>query len=106
RAKRPAGRPLPTADAGAVLRRAGARRGGQRVPVGGGVEPGVGVHDVAHEPVPDDVRTGQVREVDVVDPVEDVAHHLQPGTGHAGQVNLRHVACNVDLLPEPVTRQE
>ena len=39
--------------------------------------------------------------MDVVDPVEDVAHHLQPRAGAAGQVDLRDVTGHDDLAAEP-----
>ena len=88
------------------LRWAGARRGREGVPLGRGVPPAVGVDDVGDQPVPHDVGAGQLAEVEVVDAVEDLAHHLQAGHLAARQVDLRDVAGDDDLRAEPEPRQE
>ena len=73
----------------ATRQRRRARRSGG-VARGGGAQVGalarrvparVGVDDVGHQPVPHDVRAGQLGEVHVVDVGEDVPHHVQAASG-------------------------
>ena len=58
------------------------------------------------QPVPDDVAAGEFGEVDVVDPVEDLARRAKARTGPARQVDLRDVAGDDDLRTEAQAGQE
>jgi len=49
-----------------------------------GVEAGVGIDDVADQPMPHHVDTAQVSERDVVDAVQDRLHDSQPTALPAG----------------------
>src|SRR5919202_5708134 len=71
-----------------------------------GVEAGVGVDDLAHQPVPDDVGAGELREVHVLDVAEDLPHHPQAARGAAGEVDLGDVASHNDLGAETEPGQE
>src|SRR5947209_5687545 len=56
------------------------------------VVPLVRVDDLADQPVPDDIVTGQPGEMDVLNAVEDVLHHAQPADLAGRQVDLGDVA--------------
>src|SRR3954447_9092831 len=92
------------ARSGRPHRGAGARTGGGGLP--GGVPALVGVDDVAHEPVPDDVRTGEGGEVHVLDVAQDLAHDPQAALRPAGQVDLGDVTGDDDPRPESQPGEE
>src|SRR5690606_34969 len=70
------------------------------------VVPAVGVHDRAHQLVPDDVFTGQLGEPDVVDAGEDLLDRAQPAGGAAGQVHLGDITGHHDLGAEAQPGEE
>src|SRR5687767_11428238 len=65
------------------------------------VEAAIGLDDVLHDPVADNVTAGQVGERQPVDPGQDVTHDLQPGALPRGQVDLGDVAGHDRLGVEP-----
>src|SRR4051794_16187406 len=75
-------------------RRPGRCAGGRGLPTG--VPAVVGVDDVADQPVPDDVGAGQIHELHVVDPVEDLADNPQPALRAPGEVDLGDVTGDHD----------
>src|SRR5688572_26485150 len=89
-----------TATAGRPHGRCGSRR------LLGGVPALVGVDDVADQPVADDVGAGQVGEVHVLDPVEDLADDLQPAGRTTRQVDLGDVAGDDELRTEAEPGEE
>src|ERR671930_541504 len=69
-------------------------------------EAAIGLHDVLHDLVPDDVARPQMDELEPLDPLEDLLHHDQAGTLARWQVDLRDVAVDHGARPEPETCEE
>jgi len=61
----------------------------------------VGVHDLRDQPMPHHVGAGQLRDVNVIDTVEDVDRGPQPRPIAARQVDLRNIPGDNDLEPNP-----
>src|ERR1700731_3318108 len=67
---------------------------------------GGGVDDLRDQPVAHDIHARQLRDVDVLDALEDVDRGPQPGTGAARKVDLGHVPGDDDLRPEAQSGEE
>src|SRR5438270_5745172 len=67
---------------------------------------GIGVDDLRNQPVAHHIDAGQLRDVDVVDALEDVHRRPQAGTGATGKVDLGHVPGDDDLRPETESSEE
>src|ERR671935_145717 len=69
-------------------------------------EQAVGLDDVLHDLVPDDVPSAEVGELDPVDPLEDLLHDHEAGGLPGRQIHLRHVPVHDGLRAEPDPREE
>src|SRR4051794_32739922 len=65
----------------------------------------VGADDVLHDAVSDDVLGREMDEVEALDPGQDLVQPHHPAAT-AGNVDLRHVACDHGLGPEPDAGEE
>jgi len=65
------------------------------------VPPGIGVHDLADQPVPDHVGAGQPREVYVLHPVQDLLDHPQAAARAAGRSTWVTSPVTTILAPNP-----
>src|ERR1700733_3593703 len=66
----------------------------------------VGIHDFGDQPVANHVGAGELRDVDVLDSVEDVDRRAQSRSVVAWQVDLRNVAGNNNFGAEPQPCEE
>src|SRR5262245_35504160 len=66
----------------------------------------VGLDDLLHEPVPDDVAVVEVRKGNALDGADDLHGFDEPRHPARGQIDLRDVAGNHRLRSEPQAREK